>query len=330
MILPFFIPHAGCPHQCVFCDQRRITGKQGGPEPSAVGPAVEDRLKAAPGREPMEVAFFGGTFTALPRERQLAYLSAVRPFITAGAVSGIRVSTRPDAVTPDVLALLKQHQVRTVELGVQSMDSEVLRLSGRGHTPEDTVRASVLLREQGFLFGIQLMPGLPGDSPELFLRTVEQVIGLAPGFVRIYPALVIAGTPLERLYRDGNYLPLSLPEAVTLCSRALGRFREAGIAVIRIGLQPTEDLLRPGAVVAGPWHPAFGQLVESSLFLDRMRSLLAGSRSRTLRVHPRDLSTAIGQRKTNLGALRREFGRDVAILSDRTVAPGTIQPEELL
>ncbi len=321
MIIPFFIPHAGCPHQCVFCDQRSITGKAGPPAPSSVGSTIRLYLATARSSGRAEVAFYGGSFTALPLELQRAYLEAVTPSIDAGQVAGIRLSTRPDAVSADVLRLLKKHQVSTVELGAQSMDDEVLRCSERGHSAADTVRAVHLLREHGFKVGIQLMPGLPGDSAETFGNTVLRVIDLRPELVRIYPALVIRETPLELLYRAGGYSPLPLDEAVAWCRDALSRFRQAGIEVTRIGLQPTEELERPGTIVAGPYHPALRQLVESSLMLERMRSLLGLVRRGTdvaLSVNPRDLSFAIGQRRKNVHLLQSEFG--IASLLFRTDA----------
>lgn len=327
MIVPFFIPHAGCPHQCVFCDQRRISGAAEGPDPASLASTIERYCAADRAGAPAEVAFFGGTFTSLPLGMQRAFLAPVQPFVASGAVRSIRVSTRPDAVSGEVLELLSRHHVATVELGAQSMDNEVLRLSGRGHGAGDTVRAAALLRGQGFAVGMQLMPGLPGDSPEVFLRTVDQVIGLAPSFVRIYPALVISGTPLERLYRDGRYSPLSLEAAVSLCAEALDRFRHAGIGVIRVGLQPTEELARTGTVAAGPFHPAFRQLVESARFLRKM--LQTGrEKDAVFLVNPRDLSTAVGQRKSNLSVLRDRCGKSVAILPDPSVPQGSVALQE--
>jgi histone acetyltransferase (RNA polymerase elongator complex component) len=329
MIIPFFIPHAGCPHQCVFCDQKRITGRTAAPDPSDVPGTIRSYLsqrKTDDGGAAPEVAFYGGSFTALPSARQQAYLDQVRPFLGSGGVSGIRVSTRPDAVAPGVLSLLRDCLVSTVELGAQSMDDEVLLRSGRGHRAVHTRQATGLLKEHGFRTGIQLMPGLPGDSPAVFRRTVDEVIGLRPDFVRIYPALVIKGTPLERLWSEGSYRPFPLDETVELCADALERLRQAGIGVRRIGLQRTGDLDRPGTIVAGPWHPAFGQLVASRLFLRRMRTALSEGRTgMTLLVHPKDLSTALGQRRANMQALQEAYGRKVRVQADPTVPRGEVR-----
>lgn len=330
MIIPFFIPHAGCPHRCVFCDQKSITGRAEAVDPSSIPQIIDQYLRSAPSGKGAQVAFYGGSFTALPVETQAAYLEAPRPFIDAGLIGSIRLSTRPDAVNPGVPAFLRQHRVRTVELGVQSMSDRVLGLSGRGQSAADAVNAVALLRGHGFDIGIQLMTGLPGESAESFADTVTRVIDLAPCFVRIYPTLVIKGTPLEKLFRSGDYRPLPLGEAVDLCRDAAERFERAGIRVIRTGIQQTGALAAPGTVVAGPHHPAFGQLVESSRFLERMRKLLREASRQTgpviFRVHDSDLSTAIGQKRSNVRSLAREFGlRDVRIRTDPLVPGGSVE-----
>ena len=312
MIIPFFIPHSGCPHQCVFCNQKNITG-QATPVTPPADPPEDNRVSRHSSTDnTAHVAFYGGSFTALPFETQTAYLSAVQPFIQTGQIAGIRLSTRPDCITNEVLALLREYRVTTIELGVQSMDDAVLARSGRGHTATDTMNAVNLIRSSDFLIGLQLMPGLPGDSAESFRKTIDTVIGLKPDFVRIYPALVIKDTPLEDLYTSARYVPLSLDDAVSWCREALERFELAGIDVIRIGLQPTEELEKTGTVIAGPYHPAFRQLVESSILLDKMRRALRNSTGKTGRVtfqvNPKDLSAAIGQKRSNIKKLEKEFG----------------------
>ncbi len=262
--------------------------------------------------KPVQIAFYGGSFTALARETQKAYLKAVRPFIQAGKVRNVRLSTRPDCISDETLSLLKEYEVAVVELGAQSMADEVLTRSGRGHKSDDTVNAVQLLKEHGFTIGLQLMPGLPGDSSEHFHDTVDRVIELKPDFVRLYPALVIKDTPLQALYESGRYIPLTLEEAVSLCREAYLKFEEAEIAVIRMGLQPTEELEKPGTIVAGPFHPAFRQLVESSIFLNKMRSALLNrtgmNHTAVFLVDPRDVSAAVGQQRANIDAMKKEFG----------------------
>jgi histone acetyltransferase (RNA polymerase elongator complex component) len=312
MIIPFFIPHSGCPHQCVFCNQKNITGQTSPIAPSAVPQKITEYLAINSSDEPAQVAFFGGSFTALPFETQRTYLTAVQPFIRTGKIAGIRLSTRPDCITDETLSRLKEYHVTAIELGVQSMDDAVLAHTGRGHTSADTVNAVSLIKSRNFRIGLQLMPGLPGDSADGFMKTIDKVIGLKPDFVRIYPSLVIKDTPLEGQYTSGRFMPLSLDDAVALCREALERFELAGIDVIRIGLQPTEELERPGTIVAGPYHPAFRQLVESSILLDKMRSVLRTSKGRTgtvtFQVNPKDLSAAIGQQRSNIKQLEKEFG----------------------
>ena len=331
MIIPFFIPHSGCPHQCVFCNQKNITGRAGPVRPDTIARTIVDYCQTRTQREPVQIAFYGGSFTALPREEQKAYLEAAQPFIRSGMIECIRLSTRPDYISYDILSLLKAHQVRIVELGVQSLNNEVLTLSGRGHTATDTISAVKLLRENGFTIGLQLMIGLPGDSALSFANTVSGILDLKPDFVRIYPTLVIVGTPLEELYKKGQYMPLSLDEAVLISRTALERFSQAGIDVIRIGLQPTEDLEAPGTILAGPYHPAFRELVESSLFLDKMRDLLNDSAVKTgevtFEVHPSDLSAAIGQHRSNIMALKKEFGLQGIHIKAGTNVPRKCGPE---
>lgn len=329
MIIPFFIPHAGCPHQCVFCNQKRITGAGAPPDPASLSGTITAYLSSHRDKGPVQVAFYGGSFTALPREQQKHYLSPVQPFIASGLIENIRISTRPDAVNEDILKTLKAYHVTVVELGAQSMDDRVLALARRGHTADNTVNAAQLLRECDFSIGLQLMPGLPGDSPAGFLRTVDEVIALKPDFVRLYPALVVKGTPLAEQYAAGQYIPLSLADAVALCREALLRFVQAGIAVIRVGLQPTEELQKPGAILAGPYHPAFRHLVESSIFLDRMRTALrqrkTTSASATFRVNGSDLSAVLGWKRSNVAVLTREFRlRTVQVVQDHQVARGTV------
>lgn len=324
MIIPFFIPHSGCPHQCVFCNQKNITGQSTPIAPSAIPRKITEYLAISSTDNPAHVAFYGGSFTALPLEEQRAYLNAVQPLISTGQIAGIRLSTRPDCITNQVLALLKEYSVTTIELGVQSMDDAVLTRSGRGHTATDTMNAVCLIRSFDFLIGLQLMPGLPGDSADSFRKTIDAVIALKPDFVRIYPALVIRDTPLEDLYSSARYVPLSLDDAVAWCREALEKFELAGVDVIRIGLQPTGELEKTGTILAGPYHPAFRQLVESSILLDKMRCELRNGTGRTGRVtfqvNSKDLSAAIGQKRSNIKKLEKEFGvRNIDIVAGHNV-----------
>ena len=311
VVVPFFISHLGCPHRCVFCDQEKIAGARG------VLPGAGEMLEkiaryraSSPGRE-LEAAFYGGTFTALPREDQEFLLAALKPLLASGELSSLRLSTRPDAVDPETASFLKAMGVATVELGVQSMNDEVLALSGRGHSARDAERAVRLLQGAGLHVGVQLMPGLPGDSEERSLDSLRRVLLLEPSFLRIYPTLVLAGTGLADLYLAGSFLPQSLDQAVSLCKRMLLAARRAGVPVIRLGLQPTAELEAPGVLLAGPYHPAFGQLVESELCYDLMCELVAGipEGSRVSFLAPAGrTSDLVGQGRRNLARLCERFG----------------------
>jgi len=263
LVIPVFIPFGGCHHQCVFCDQQGITGKIALPSLDEVTDTVESYLSTWKGGGEKEIAFYGGSFTALPDDIQAQYLEAAYAFVKSGQVGSIRVSTRPDCVSAAVVERLKRYGVATVELGAQSMSDEVLRASGRGHTAEDTANAVRLIKDNGMKAGVQFMPGLPGDDRESALRTAAEIISLRPDFIRVYPTLVLKNTPLFDLYASKRYAPWTLEEMVELCSAVYALLLEAGVPVVRMGLQPTADLERN--LVAGPYHPSFRQLVEQRL-----------------------------------------------------------------
>lgn len=304
-IYPVFIPHAGCPHRCLFCQQQRTVGSDRTPSPADVS---RELAQCLPVRGDGEVAFYGGTFTLLPEALQSAYLDVVTPFITSDRVAGIRVSTRPDAVTADVASRLRDRGVTTVELGCQSFSDKVLHLSGRGHGPEEAVTAVAGLRSAGLAVGLQLMPGLPGaDRAEAFC-SLDRALALKPDFLRIYPVVVLRDTFLAEWYRSGTYRPLALEEAVDWCAAMLWLCRRARTPVIRLGLQATPELDCGEALVAGPYHPAFGQLVRSRLWHRALEQGATLTGVRQAAVHPSDLADALGHRRVNLEELRRCFG----------------------
>lgn len=263
LIIPLFIPFGGCASQCVFCDQEGITGEARLPTIGEVEETVHSYLSTWKGGGPKEIAFYGGSFTALPAGAQLDYLKAAFGHISAGRVDSVRVSTRPDRVTPGTIERLKRYGVATVELGAQSMSDEVLKASGRGHTARHTAQAVTMLKGAGLGVGLQFMPGLPADTRDSVIRTTEEVIRLKPDFVRVYPTLVFKKTPLYRMYLNGSYAPWTLEEMVEVCGQVHGLMKDAGIPIVRMGLQPTEELERN--LVAGPYHPSFRQLVEGRL-----------------------------------------------------------------
>jgi histone acetyltransferase (RNA polymerase elongator complex component) len=259
-----------------------------------------------------QIAFFGGNFLGLPEKRILAMLTAASEYVRRGKIDGIRFSTRPDTVNRQTLSLIADFPVQTVELGAQSMDPEVLKLSRRGHSAGDTTAAVERLKAAGYEVGLQVMVGLPGDDATRLLETGRRIVEQQPDFVRIYPTLVLAGSLLEAWYRSGRYQPLAVEAAVEQTMPLYRLFRRHGVPVIRTGLQPTQELSREGVVVAGPFHPAFGHLVQSACFLDAVRNTLkrppVSGRTLEIRVHPRSVSRMRGLKNANCEALRREFG----------------------
>lgn len=261
--IPFFIPHYGCRHRCVFCNQIYTSNTRTLPDEYYIVQKIESYLQSLKSSVThIEIAFFGGSFTGLEKEIQKKYLAIAQRYYSIHAINGIRLSTRPDYVDDTTLRLLKEYCVTTVELGAQSMHGDVLLQSNRGHTVQDTVNASTLIKEYGFHLILQLMPGLPGDSFEKAIDSANKAITLQPDGIRIYPTVVIKDTVLEQLYKEGKYIPLSLEEAVELCSHLYDIFTSNNIPVIRTGLHPFDDTVA-NTIVAGPYHPSFGYLVKS-------------------------------------------------------------------
>lgn len=306
-VYPVFLPHAGCPFHCVYCDQSKVTASPPSP-PDVVevfrqGFASLVRDARRSGR-PGEVAFYGGTFTALPPEIVRTILDETRPHVERGPFTGIRFSTRPDCLGEEVCALLADYPVTIVELGAQSMSAPVLREARRGYEPGTVADAAARVRARGWRPGIQIMAGLPGDTEERFRQTVERTLETRPDLVRIYPALVLNGTRLADWYRAGRYRPLSLEETVERCAFAVEAFERAGVAVARVGLHADPELEKPGTVLAGPHHPAFGHLVRARIWRRRVSERLAKpgtfGRSALLRVPARRLSEALGMKRENV------------------------------
>ena len=318
-----FVPHVGCPQQCSFCDQRAITGGAQVPTPQQVwdtAQAAAAHLGDQVGET--EIAFFGGSFTAIPREQMLSLLAPAKAAVERWGFRGLRCSTRPDAVDGEVLSLLKAHHMVAVELGAQSMDEEVLRRNRRGHTPADTAQAAGRIKAAGLELGVQMMTGLYGSTPEKDEETARALLALQPDTARVYPTVVLAGTELATLYEAWVYRPQTLEEAVALCARLLSLFETAGVRVIRMGLHAEEDVERRR--VAGPYHPAFRELAESRRFLEKLLPQLeaAGPGIYRAAVSPRDLSLAVGQKKANVLALQRR-GFWVRFVPEESRARGT-------
>jgi len=314
-IYPIFLPHSGCPFQCIYCDQHAVTGTTRGDSllarfRSQLNPLLD---RARDSGVPGEVAFYGGTFTALPRSDLQEILETLTEPIQGGVFTGIRFSTRPDCLTPDICSFLAKYRVRTVELGVQSFSNTVLRESRRGYTRAAVLQASSLVRECGWDLGIQLMMGLPGDTEQRFSRSITETIALQPDLVRIYPTLVLAGTKLSEWHAGGDYRPLTLEEAIVWCAAAYDSLLQAAIPIARLGLHADRELEKPGAIIAGPYHPAFGHLVRSRWWRDRISRALrklsgTGRGGRVLvRVAGRALGDVLGQKRGNLLWWRSEF-----------------------
>jgi histone acetyltransferase (RNA polymerase elongator complex component) len=334
-IIPIFVPHRGCPHQCVFCNQREISGVVKQITGEMVRETIQRYLQTIPGKPGIrvEVAFYGGSFTAIPREEQAELLQPATRALKNDLIHGIRVSTRPDWITPEILEFLQGFGVGVIELGVQSMDPEVLTRSNRGHDPQQVVKAAHLIKQAGVSLGLQMMVGLPGDSPLKSIETAQAMARLRPDFVRIYPVLVVEGTPLAQDYQDGYYKPLSLPEAIDICADLLVIFHQHRIPVIRLGLQPSEEITYHGKVLAGPFHPALRELVEAKVAHRQLISLLTRVKrdstkmqEATFAVSPKDISIVRGQRNANFHALIEEFGLEqIYLVADPVLLRGEIK-----
>jgi len=261
-IIPVFIPHAGCPHQCIFCNQKKISGQSKASLFSAEQ-QINKYLQWVRPSVSNEIAFYGGSFTALPMELQESLLCLSDRYVTMGAIGSVRISTRPDYIDYERVKLLKQHHVYLVELGVQSLDDNVLRVAERGHSAIDVEKAVACLKENKVKVGLQLMVGLPEQDWQSLFSTVRKAILLNPEIARIYPLLVIKDTPLEKMYKNKKFTPLSLKEAVAQAAYVYENLESIGIEVIRIGLQADEELCKEGTIVAGPFHPSFGEMVNS-------------------------------------------------------------------
>ena len=307
-IIPVFVPHLGCPNDCVFCNQRRISGEQIPAGPDTVKNAIEGAAFLPAGGK-RQLAFYGGSFTAIPVVQQEALLAVAKCYLDRGDINSIRLSTRPDAIDHEVLNRLRFFGVETIELGAQSLDDEVLMLSGRGHTAEDVENASRLIKSRGFKLILQMMTGLPGDTPEKDIETAKKIIALKPDGVRIYPTVIVRDTALFDMWQAGSYHEHTVDTAVQVCAELLPLFEAAGIPVIRLGLNPTDDL-SGGDAAGGAYHPALGELVKSHIMLRQAEPLFAGiepGHRVTLEVGRGKNSQMVGQKRSNILYLKEKF-----------------------
>lgn len=323
-IYPVFIPHGGCKNHCSFCDQRQITGRQVLPEVAQIEKAL-----ASPADGGRELAFYGGSFTGLPKDKLLSYLACGRNLKQAGKITALRCSTHPDAIDEETVALLKEYGMDRVELGVQSLDDAVLAAAGRGHGKETVFRSMGMLHDAGMEVGVQLLLGLPLDSREKSLASMWELLPYRPDFVRLYPLLVLADTALASFYQAGAYIPPTLDEALVWARDLLAFFSYHNIPVIRIGLQPGGEIYRGSPkILAGPYHESFGNLCKAALKLTQMHMLLSRSNGKTdldLLAPRADLPLLFGYRRSNVERLRAVFPQlSFAIAADDTLARGDI------
>ncbi|MBP9989161.1 MAG: radical SAM protein [Ruminococcus sp.] len=313
-----FVPHNGCPHQCSFCNQRAISGHSNQVCADDVKKAVEIAIKN-PDSAGGEIAFFGGSFTAIEREKMLELLEEAFKYVKNGSFKGIRISTRPDAIDNEICDILKSYGVTAVELGAQSMNDKVLILNRRGHTSNDVVNATELLKSYGFETGLQMMTGLYGSDDNESIETAQKIIALKPDTVRIYPTVVLENTELAELYACGKYKPQTVDEAVEICSRLLLMFYENDIKVIRTGLHSGGGV--EGEYLAGAYHPAFKELCDGKIYLRKTLEFIEKNDVRKGRIKiyvaPSAVSQAVGQKRKNLNYLS-SIGYEAKVISDET------------
>lgn len=300
LVIPVFIPHSGCPHQCAFCNQSIITNQKNLlPQPGEIDEIISRYLGYKAHRTRVELAFFGGNFLGLSNHEILRLLEKIAPYRENGTIHSIRFSTRPDTITKEKLDLIAPHGVSLVELGVQSMTDSVLKLANRGHTSFDTRRAIALLKERQIQVGVQVMTGLPGDTKTQLLDGTKQLAALGPNVARIYPLMVLSGSLLAQWYGEGHYTPLSLDTSVDLVKEMYKIFEKADVAVIRMGLQASEMMEDQSQVLAGPWHPAFGHLVFSAIAYERVVEKIEAFRARALASQIQANQTQANQTQVN-------------------------------
>lgn len=330
-IIPIFVPHLGCPNDCIFCNQKSISGQKSNMTKEKAKEIIENYLESIDKENAqIEIAFFGGSFTAIEEERQEELLQVASEFVKSGQVESIRVSTRPDAIDKKILKRLKKYKVKTIELGVQSSNNYILKRINRGHTFEDVKKAAKLIRWNGFRLGVQMMVGLPESTTIDEINTAKELIKLKPKMVRIYPVLVIKNTPLEKELENGTYKPLTVVQAVEVCKEIVRLFHDKNIDIIRIGLQPTDEISEPGSekseVVAGPYHPAFRQLVESAMWYDaivgKIKRLNVKVKEVEVTVNPVDANNVIGHKKENVKNLKELYDVNLVLKQDPKMKQG--------
>ena len=321
----FFVPMVGCPHRCSFCDQNCITGESSVPTPEEVDKTLKKAARELHGfSQKAEIAFFGGSFTMIPKETMLGLLSVAKKWIDRKAFSGIRISTRPDAIDEEVLAVLKEYGVTSIELGAQSCNDEILEKNHRGHSFADTQKASALIKEAGFSLGLQMMTGMPGSTKEDDVLTAARFCALKPDTMRIYPTLVLKNTLLAKWFEEGSYVPQTVEEAAAECAELLDVFELYKVNVIRLGLHAEESLEEN--LVAGPYHPAFREICESIRFRKKIAPMLTRlpKGNYVLKVAPSEVSKCSGQHRSNI-EYWQNLGYEMKVTPDKNLNPGDFE-----
>lgn len=324
--IPVFISHFGCPNDCVFCNQKKINGRETDVSLDDLKNIIETYLKTLPKKSKKEVAFFGGTFTGISLKLQEDYLEVVQEYIKRGDIQGIRLSTRPDYINEEIVDMLKKYGVTTIELGVQSLDEEVLKKTARYYPMEKVYEACEIIKKSGIELGIQVMVGLPGSTFESDLDTAKKVVEIHPEIARIYPTLVIKETEMAQMYERGEYHALELSEATDRCKKIYALFQLNGINVIRVGLQPSEDLREDGNVIAGPFHSAFRELLEGEIYYNFLAGILRVEGELEIRANEKNISKIVGINKIN----RTRFKKILNIKIDNSLSLEEIKVNERL
>ena len=330
-VIPVFVPHLGCPNDCIFCNQKSISGQKKNLTKEEAKKTIEYYLDNIKDKEcQKEIAFFGGSFTGIDEKLQEELLQVAYEYVSQGKVNSIRISTRPDYINKEILKKLKKYKVKTIELGVQSANDYILKKSNRGHNFNDVKRASKLIRWYGFNLGHQMMVGLPDSTRIDEINTAKALIKLKPKMIRIYPVLVVKGTKLENEYKEGTYQPLSVVQAVEISKELVKMFLCNKINVIRVGLQNTDEISDPenekSEVIAGPYHPAFRQLVESAIWYDsiveKIKKLNVKVKEVEVTVNPIDENSVIGHKKENVSKLKDLYDVDLIVKKDDGIKKG--------
>lgn len=296
MIIPIFVPHEGCPNDCAFCNQRTISGKNSAPDMQQARNTIEEHLSSGEGKA-NQIAFFGGSFTGIDVKKQNEYLALAGEYIKKGAVESIRLSTRPDYIDSETVKRLISYGVKNIELGAQSMNDDVLSASRRGHTICDVEKAAEIITNTTAVLGLQMMTGLPYDTPEKCLYTARRFKELGAKETRIYPTVVLRGTQLAKMYENGEYTPQTVEQAVDISAKLYRYFKDNGIEILRIGLPDSSDLKEN--YIAGAYHPSLGEMVISRDIRNTIEQLAEGNEINLL-VNPRFISKVNGNRKCNI------------------------------